>query len=269
MPPGACDCHAHVFSDLSRLVPGRVYTPPAASLEAYRQMLDVIGIKRAVIVQPSVYGSDNRATLDAVARAGEAFRAVVVLDDTATRRDLEMMHDQGARGTRVNALFSGDAEREDLFRLGRLLADQGWHMQMLIDVSRFADLEGFVRALPVPVVLDHMGHMPCAEGPNAPGFQALLRLLGEGRVWTKLSGSYRITAEAEPPYGDVTPFARALVAANPDQCVWASDWPHPHIPVAMPNDGDLVDMLADWVPDTATRNRILVDNPARLYGFGS
>ena len=172
-------------------------------------MLDVIGIERAVIVQPSVYCSDNRATLDAVARAGEAFRAVVVLDDTATRRDLEKMHDQGARGTRVNALFSGDAEREDLFRLGGLLADQGWHMQMLIDVSRFADLEGFVRALPVPVVLDHMGHMPCAEGPNAPGFQALLRLLGEGRVWTKLSGSYRITAEAEPPYGDVTPFARA------------------------------------------------------------
>lgn len=269
VPAGACDCHAHVFTPASDLVPQRLYTPAAASLTAYQKMLSVMQVDRAVIVQPSVYGSDNRATLAAVATNRAAYRAVVVLDDQVSLSHLRQLHDHGARGARINALFSNTADQDDLIRLAGVLAEQGWHMQMLVDVSAFDALEDFVRRLPVPVVFDHMGHVPAAKGINDPGFQALLRLMSEGRVWTKLSGAYRMTDLAQPPYTDVSPFARALVAANPERCLWASDWPHPHIPVAMPNDGALLDMLMDWAPNRATRERILVTNPANLYGFES
>ncbi|WP_298922207.1 amidohydrolase family protein [uncultured Roseobacter sp.] len=267
VPSGACDCHAHVFALPSDLVSARLYTPPPASLADYQKMLSVLGIERAVIVQPSVYGTDNRTTLEAVAEVGDAFRAVVVVDPSVAVAELKEMHAQGARGARVNALFSGSSERAVLLEIGQKLAQVGWHMQMLVDVSSFEDLEGFVDTLAVPVVFDHIGHVQAAKGLNDPGFTALLRLMESGKVWTKLSGSYRMTGQDHPPYTDVAPFARALVAANPEQCVWASDWPHPQIPVSMPNDGALLDMLVDWVPDTATRKRILVDNPAQLYGF--
>ena len=267
VPAMACDCHAHIFGPPSQLVSSRLYTPPAASLADYTHVLAVLGIERAVIVQPSVYGTDNRTTLQAVTEMGEASRAIVVVDPSISIPELEEMHRQGARGARVNALFSGPSERAALLALGQKLARVGWHMQMLVDVSIFEDLEGFVDALAVPVVFDHMGHVDTSKGLDDPGFIALLRLMEQGKVWTKLSGSYRMTGQDHTPYTDVAPFARALVAANPEQCVWASDWPHPQIPAAMPNDGALLDMMMDWVPDTATRNRILKDNPARLYDF--
>ena len=266
-PPGACDCHSHIFGPASQLVANRLYTPPDASLESYLHLLNALGLSRSVIVQPSVYGTDNRATLAAVAEAGQNFRAVVVVDDHISLAELHALHQQGARGARVNALFPSDAQLENLHRLARTLADTAWHLQILTDVSTFPDLEVLVNSLPVPVVFDHMGHIPAQLGVNHPGFQALLRLVGEGRAWAKLSGAYRITAQDHPPYTDVAPFAQALIRANPEQLVWASDWPHPHIRPPMPNDGHLLDMLADWVPDTVTRGRILVDNPARLYGF--
>lgn len=268
-PPGACDCHAHVFGPLARypVVAERTYTPSEASLAEYRRMLAALGLERGVIVQPSVYGTDNRATLDAVSEGGENFRAVVVVDDDATVTELRAMHDKGARGARVNVLFASDAQLANLKTLAATLAEIGWHMQMLIDVSKFPDLYEFAKGLPAPVVFDHLGHMPTGLGLENPGFQDMLRLLDEGRCWIKLSGSYRFTAERETPYDDVAPFARKAVEVNPDRLVWATDWPHPHIPTPMPNDGALLDMLADWAPDEAVRNRILVDNPATLYGF--
>ncbi|MEL7525986.1 MAG: amidohydrolase family protein [Pseudomonadota bacterium] len=266
-PPGACDCHAHVFGPGSQLVEHRAYTPPASSLSNYRAMLRTLGLSRAVIVQPSVYGTDNRTTLAAVAEAGPEFRCVVVVDDDACLSDLKQLHAKGARGARVNALFQSDARLDDLQKLGRNLADAGLHLQILTDVSKFKDLSAFVWSLAVPVVFDHLGHLPAALGMNDPGFQALLHLVEAGRAWVKLSGSYRMTTRDCPPYEDVAPFAQALVRANPEQLVWASDWPHPHFPGAMPNDGSLLEMLADWAPDKTIRNKILVDNPARLYGF--
>ncbi|MGI9393225.1 MAG: amidohydrolase family protein [Boseongicola sp.] len=268
VPVGSCDCHAHIFGTASALVKNRAYTPPEANLSAYQDMLRTTGLSRGVIVQPSVYGTDNRTTLQAVAEGGENFRAIVVVNEDVTQHELQTLHAQGARGARVNALFQSDVSLENLQMLARTLADVNWHMQMLVDVSEFANLESFVRALPIPVVFDHMGHIPASYGSEHPGFQALLRLVGEGQAWAKLLGSYRMTGQRHPPYDDVAPFAEGLVRANPDQLVWASDWPHPHIPTPMPNDGDLLDMLADWVVDTKTRNKILVDNPARLYGFG-
>lgn len=267
VPPGACDCHAHVFDALSTLVANRSYTPPDASFETYCGMLNTLGLSRAVVVQPSVYGTDNRATLSAVAQGGSDFRAVVVVDQDVGPEDLMDLHRQGARGARVNALFPTDAHLEDLDELAKSLADAAWHMQMLTDVSLFEDLGGVVKKLPVPVVFDHIGHIPVALGINHPGFQTLLRLVGEGQIWVKLSGSYRVTEQDRPPFTDVSPFAQALIRANPEQLVWASDWPHSQIHTPMPNDGHLLDMLADWATDEIIRNRILVDNPARLYGF--
>lgn len=268
-PPGACDCHAHVFGPVDRFpyVADRSYTPPEASYEAYRHMLSVLGLERAVIVQPSVHGTDNRVTMDAVARAGGDFRAVVVVDDAVTDRELEELASGGARGVRLNLLYRSGSEVSDVRRLAERVAPLGWHLQMLIDVSTFGDLRRELGELPVKVVFDHMGHLPAAKGTSDPGFTDMLAMIREGRAWAKLSGAYRFTGETQAPYADVVPFARAIVEAGPDRCVWATDWPHPSVTIPMPNDGALLDMLADWVPDEATRNDILVANPAKLYGF--
>lgn len=269
MPANACDCHAHVFgtTECYPLVDNRVYTPPPASLEQYHHLLKTLGFSRGVIVQPSVYGTDNRATLDAVAQNPEHLRAVVVVDDHVELNTLKTLHEQGARGARVNLVFRSNAALNHLKTLANILADMGWHMQMLVDVSQFDDLYNFVKALPVPVVFDHMGHIPTHKGIDQTGFQQMRRLLEEEQCWVKLSGSYRMTEQQETPYNDVLPFAQALVDSNPERLVWATDWPHPHIPVSMPADHALLNMLADWVPDPQIRQRILVDNPAQLYQF--
>ncbi|WP_315983349.1 amidohydrolase family protein [Aliamphritea spongicola] len=155
----------------------------------------------------------------------------------------------------------------NLKSLAAKLAELGWHLQLLIDVSQFADLYSALTDLPVPTVFDHMGHMPVQQGINQPGFQAMLRLISEGKSWAKLSGSYRFTGQQEAPYSDVTAFARTIIAANPDQVVYGSDWPHPHFDIPMPEDGALLNMLPDWAPDAHLRQKILADNPARLYDF--
>lgn len=270
MPPaGACDCHVHVFGrrDLYPYTPHRIYTPPPAPFSALQRMMTVTGLSRAVVIQPSVYGADNRATLDAVAAGGPAFRAVVVVDETAPEAELERMHGLGARGVRLNLLFRSGVDVSDIRRLADRIAPFGWHLQMLTDVSDFADLRATLGALPVDVVFDHMGHMPASGGLGNAGFREMLRMLRDGRAWAKLSGAYRITGAPGLPYADVAPFARAIIAANPQRALWASDWPHPSIGVPMPNDGALLDLLDDWAPDVATRDQILRDNPARLYGF--
>ena len=267
LPTGACDCHAHVFGTGSRLVGNRTYTPVDADLASYRRMMKTLGLSRSVVVQPSVYGTDNRATLDAVSEGGSDFRAVVVVDEDVSIAQLNQYHAKGARGVRVNALFQSDVRQNNLEQLARTLADAGMHLQILTDITKFERLSSFVRSLPVPVVFDHFGLFSTSFGVNDPGFQALLALVGEGSAWVKLSGSYRITAQKLPPYTDVAPFAKALIRANPERLLWASDWPHPHISIPMPNDGALLDMLADWASVESIRNRILVNNPAELYEF--
>jgi predicted TIM-barrel fold metal-dependent hydrolase len=269
MPPLACDCHSHVFGPQAQfpMVPDRLYTPPEAPLGAYEQLLKTLGFQRAVIVQPSVYGTDNRATLEAVATDPERYRAVVVVDGAVTDDELQQMHDRGARGVRANLLFSGDKAMAEMRSIAERIGPLGWHLQVLLDISTFPDPHPYFSTLPVQTVFDHMGHFPAAKGVRNEGFQALLDLMHEGKAWSKLSGAYRITGKAAPPYDDVTPIAQALIAANPDQVVYGTDWPHPHIPVTMPNDGDLLDAIADWAPAAATRQAILTDNPARLYGF--
>lgn len=272
VPAGACDCHAHVFSGLERYpyTKNRTYTPPDAPVGAYLYMHQQLGIERGVLVQPSVYGTDNSLqadTLNYLRGQGKDYKGIAVVDADVSDDELDQLALSGHCGVRMNLLFRGGIAWPDVEQLALRLAKRNWHLQFLVDVSEFDQFEQRVRSLPVPVVVDHMGHMPCDKGLDNPGFQALLRLMAEGHAWVKLSGAYRITAEQLPPYSDVVPFAQALIEANPDQCVWGSDWPHPHFSIPMPNAGDLLSLLADWTADEALQRKILVGNPARLYGF--
>lgn len=268
-PAGAIDTHAHVFGPAERYpyATDRSYTPPDAPLAQYRAMLSTLGLERAVIVQPSVYGTDNRCTLDALRSDPEKFRGVGVVAPEVTDDELKQMHDAGIRGLRINVLYSGGVELSVARRLAKRIAPLGWHLQFLIDITRIDDFARELARLPVDSVVDHMDHIPAAHGPKHPAFRELLALMREGRTWVKLSGAYRMSSQERLPYDDVTPLAAALIAANGDRVVWGSDWPHPAVTKPMPNDGALLDLLAHWALDPGQRDRILVANPARLYGF--
>lgn len=269
-PPNACDCHAHIFGPRSQypLVQRRSYTPPEASVAAYQRMLSALGLERAVIVQPSVYGTDNRCTYDAVAASRGRWRGVAVLDVSTKTHELQRLHDAGFRGVRINLLFRGGVTMETLEQVSSLIAPLGWNVQLLLDGRDLVDLAPRLRALPVRFVIDHMGHMPVELGLAHPAFATLLALVRDGNCWVKLSGPYRISTKPYP-YEDVAPIAKALVEAAPEHMVWGSDWPHPSFKGAMPIDATLLDLLASWVPDPLTRERILSTNPAELYDFQS
>lgn len=275
LPPLSCDCHAHVCGPDSKYpyFAGRIYTPPEATTSAhYRRMLGKLGIERAVLVQPSFYGSDNSALLDAIAAAGSAYRGVGVLADDASDAQLQSLHERGIRGARVNivdvASDKGVLPIERLRALGKRIAPLGWHLELLMHVDEFPDLDIAFANFPTPLVFGHLGYVKTERGVDAAGFQALLRLMRAGQAWVKLTGPYRISGIAMP-HGDTNVFAAALLDAAPGRLVWGTDWPHvmTRWNIAMPNDADFVDLLARWVPDAGQRKRVLVDNPAQLYGF--
>lgn len=267
-PPGATDCHFHVFGPAERYPyqSARKYTPPDASPAAFRHLADVLGIERAVVVQASVYGSDNRRLLDALPQIGLPARAVVVVPPTVTDAALDAMHAAGARGVRIIATHPGGLAPDGLGAFGARLAARGWHLQLMLSPAQLLTLEAELAALPCPFVIDHFAGIPAAGGTAQPAFQALLRLMRTGRSWAKLSAAYHCSTAA-PPYGDLVPFARALVAAAPERLVWGSDWPHVYFEGEMPNTTVLFDRLLDWLPDPALRRQVLADNPARLYDF--
>ncbi len=271
IPAGACDCHVHVFEGARHpYSEARGYTPPDATLATLRDLHRVLGIDRAVLTQASVHGTDNRAVLEGAASCPERLRAVVSVGPDADAATLRRMHADGARGLRVNLVDPGGnpfSDLRDLARVARDAASLSWHVEFLVHVDEAVDFAPLARSLPTEVVVGHLGYMPTARGLDDPGYRALLGLVEEGRCWVKLTGPYRITAEPDLPYRDVAPFARRLVALRPDRILWGSDWPHVMCRRPMPNDGALVDLLGEWVPDSETRRRILVDNPARLYGF--
>jgi predicted TIM-barrel fold metal-dependent hydrolase len=270
MPPKACDCHAHVLGPPKKYpyVPDRSYTPPTACLKDYQTLHRVLGIERAVIVQPSVHGTDNQVTLDGIAGYGPNARGVAVVDPGASDHELQQLDDGGMRGVRLNLLFGGGVGLHALEPLAERIADMGWHVQLLLDARDLVELAPRLRKLPVPVVVDHMGHMKTNHGIDHPGFQILTELVRAGVCWVKLSGNYRISS-AGPPYKDVIPFARTLIEAAPQRMIWGTDWPHPALSDFMPNDGDLLNALDDYAPDANLKKTILVDNPARLYGFAN
>ena len=274
MPAGACDTHAHVCgpASLYPYVDGRLYTPPDETFPMYRRMLDMLGVQRAVLTQPSIYGADNRCLVSALEQGGEAIRGVAVVEPSVSDAELERLHAAGVRGIRINIVDRRDNRNvlvlEELLPLAHRIAGLNWHIEFLLNADAVPDLAQKAARLPVPIVLGHLGYVHADKGGAAnPGFRALLRLLDGGRCWVKLTAPYRISAE-EMPFADIVPMAHALVAAAPERLLWGTDWPHVMIKKRMPNDGDLADLLLEWVPDAEVRKKILVDNPCALYGFG-
>ena len=274
VPAGSCDCHAHILGPAARFPYSdeRVYTPPDCLLADYRAMLTALGLARAVLVQPSVYGSDNRVLLNALDAMQGAWRGVAVVEPDVSASALQEMHAAGVRGVRVNVVDvqsnKGVLPLKQLRGLAERIAPLGWHMEFLLHVHEFPRLDQQLAGFPVDVVFGHLGYLPTHLGIGDAGFQALLRLLQAGRAWVKLTGPYRLSG-SKLPYADVVPFAHALLDAEPRQIVWGSDWPHVMVKGAMPNDGDLMDMLSTWIPDPSIRHQVLVSNPERLYGFQS
>ena len=269
MPPGATDTHSHVIGlpPSYPFVAERSYTPPEAPLSAYMAMHKALGIERAVIVTPSVHGTDNRITLEAISGYGAGARGIAVVGQDISDTELRDLHDGGIRGLRLNVLFGSGGGLQAFRPLAERIRDMGWHVQLLIDTSRdLAGLESDIRTLGVPVVIDHMGHFPVSAGLNSPEFKLMLDLVRDGIAWVKLSGCDRIS-DQHPAYSDAIPRAQMLIEAGPSQMVWGTDWPHVSKAENMPDTGELLNRLADYAPDPELRRAILVDNPARLYGF--
>ena len=264
-PPLSCDCHIHVFGPFERypLDPARQYTPEAATLEDYLKVAHALGTGRVVLVQPSVYGTDNSCQLDALRELGERARGVAVIDDATTDEQLAELNGAGFEGARLN--LTREADLGSLERLAARVKEYDWHVQLHLPGSSLPEIAERLHKLPTDFVIDHFGRIDPREGPEQPAFKALLQLLDSGRCWVKLSAPYRVDLEG-PPYHRLTTFARELVKHNPERLVWGSDWPHPDLAV-VPEDQVLLDVLKDWVPDDAARHRILVENPAKLYGF--
>lgn len=277
-PPHACDTHFHVFGPPEKFpfISTHEYTPPAAPLEHYRKMIAIIGIERAVVVQPSVHGLDNSATLDAIKNGNENFRGVARIDDNTAKDELQRLHEGGIRGVRFNLLDRprGNIKLAVLDRCIENVTPLGWSVDLHIDMKNLIEQEKRIRNMPVPVVIDHIARVKPANGIEQPGFQLLLELMKLRHVWVKVSGAdkicnTRVDAYFGLPFIEVIPYARAVIAAAPERVIWGSDWPHSNTfaPGYTPNDGDLIDLLAESAPDASTRKKILVDNPAALYGF--
>lgn len=272
LPKGACDCHAHLFGPATQYPyqPDRSYIPPDASFDSYQHMLSVMGFDRAVLVQPSVYGTDNRRLIDGLQHAQACnleWRGITVLNTDTSDEEIARLHELGVRGIRINMLFRGGIDFDAVTALSERIAQWNWHVQCLIDVSNFNDLAHTLDRLPVSKVIDHMGHMPVSKGINDPGFKHLLDRIEKGDTWVKLSGPNRMTLKASAPYQDVDPFFHELTRRNSDRCVFGTDWPHVQLPGPMPNDGDLVDELLRLIDDPATLEKVLVHNPTKLYDF--
>jgi 2-pyrone-4,6-dicarboxylate lactonase len=268
-PPGACDAHCHVFGPADRFpfAPDRRYTPPDAGVDDLMRLHARLGLERAVIVQASCHGTDHAALLDALRRGGGRYAGVAMIDEATADAELDELHEAGVRGTRVNfvAHLGGAPDPRALERIVARAADRGWHIDLHLDAADVAGYAPLLRLLPCSYIIDHMGRVDATAGLDQEPFRALLSLVHEDEhCWVKLSGAERLTADGPPPYDDVVPFAQTLIAAAPDRLLWGTDWPHPNVR-HMPDDGDLVDLLAAFAPDETARHRILVDNPARLY----
>lgn len=267
VPRGAVDTHAHVIGlppDYP-FVAARSYTPPEATARDYITMLDAIGMTYGVLTQVSVHGTDNRLMVDTLRAHRQRLRGIAVIPLDCAEKDRAALKDAGVVGLRINVLYGGGIGFEQVESYASLCREMGWHLQFLVDARQLPELAPRLSKLPVPFLIDHMGHFPTSRGIEDEGFRTLVSLVRDG-AWVRLSGAYRNTVEG-PPYRDTIPFAHNLVAAAPDRCVWGSDWPHVANWGVMMGVSDLLDLLADWVPDSNLRNRILVDNPQRLFGF--
>ena len=267
-PKGTCDCHFHIIGDpaVYPFAPQRSYTPTRADEAAYLRLAGTLGIERMVVVQPSVYALDNRCTIDAVANFGtHRARGVVLLGSDVSDAELKRMDAAGVKGVRFITFAAGGAPLDQLKTVANRIAAYGWHIQMYVRPEHLLDLAPTLKDLPVEFVFDHLGAVTADKNENEPALNVILKLLDAGKAWVKVT-AYR-SSVAGHPYKDANWITKAYVSHAPECCIWGTDWPHPQMHHYMPDDGDLMDLLLECVPDTAVRNRILADNPARLYGF--
>ena len=267
VPRGAVDTHAHVIGLPPQypFMPGRSYTPPEATANSYLAMLDATGVTYGVLTQVSVHGTDNGLLVETLSANKNRLRGIAVIPLDCPERERAALKDAGVVGLRINVLYGGGVGFEKVEQYAALCKEMGWHLQFLVDARELPVLASRLSKLPVPFLVDHMGHFPTSAGVGNDGFKTLVSLVRDG-AWVRLSGAYRNTDEG-PPYRSTIPFAHKLVEAAPRRCVWGSDWPHVANWGVMMGVGDLLDLLADWVPDEKLRNRILVDNPHRLFGI--
>jgi predicted TIM-barrel fold metal-dependent hydrolase len=284
VPAGACDAHTHIFGDPARFAffAGRGYTPEPALPPEMAALHRALHVQRVVIVTPSVYGTDNSATLYGIKARGAKARGVAVIDARTTESELDAMGAAGVRGVRINLSSEGVSDpsvgRQRFQAAVARIGPRLWHVQMFTNLQMIEGLKDLVAASPVPVVFDHFGGAQAALGARQAGFAELLELVRSGNAYVKISGVYRASRLA-PDYADAAPLATALIAANPDRILWGTDWPHPDsdpvpgrkatdvTPLLALDDGHLMNLLPRWAPDAAIREKILVSNPARLYGF--
>jgi predicted TIM-barrel fold metal-dependent hydrolase len=268
LPPGSCDTHVHIWGPFDRypVATDAPYTPPERTRDDLVALHARLGVQRAVIVQTTVYRSDNRAMLDGIAASNGAWRGVALVDETFGDREYQALHDGGVRGVRFGFLphLGGVPDSAFLRRTADRIAAMGWHLVLHLDFKSILAFEELFRSLRLPAVVDHMGRVPVPEGIDHPAFRILLDLLRDPNWWVKVSGAERISATG-PPFRDAVPFARRLIEAAPDRTLWGTDWPHPNVRWE-PDEADLVDLLPEFA-DAAALHRVLVDNPARLYGF--
>jgi 2-pyrone-4,6-dicarboxylate lactonase len=267
LPPGACDAHCHVFGPAARFpyAPGRRYTPADAPKEMLRALHDHLGVERAVIVQASCHGTDNAAMLDCIASYPKRYRGVAIVDDSFTDADFDKLDAGGVRGVRFNFVrhLGGAPDMAVFARVIDRIKQRGWHVVLHLDAPDIIPLSGMIRKLPLPFVIDHMGRVPAAAGVDQPPLRALIELSRLENCWIKLSGAERISL---PPYAAAVPIAQALVEAAPERVLWGTDFPHPNA-THEADEADLVDLIPQFTSDAAQQHRLLVENPARLYGF--
>ena len=266
-PANACDCHMHIYDSRFPVAPTATLRPPNALPSDYRLLQKRIGTTRNVIVQPSTYGTDNSCTLAAMTQIGPTARAVAVVDASVSDAELERMAGLGVRGIRFNLVQAGATTMDMIEPLSARVNELGWHVQIHMLGDQIVQIEGLLQRLPSPIVFDHMGRIPLPDGVDHPAFRVISKLIGQGRTWVKLSGAYMATKVGPPTYADVAPLAQAYIHAAPERMVWATDWPHPTMKEAKPDDAILLGLLAEWAPNEPTRHRILVENPEVLYGF--
>lgn len=270
LPPGSCDAHVHVFGPRQRFsfADGRSYTPSDATKEMLFALHDRLGIDHCVIVHTAAHGYDLAATADALAAMGGAYRGVALVPTTITGAELKQLDAAGFRGARFHYMphLAATAPIGEVIEFGKRLADIGWHLQIHMAAELIAELSPAIKRSAVPVMIDHMGRVDASLGLEQPAFRALLALLADKNVWAKVSGVDRATRQG-PPYADAVPFARKLVTECGDRCVWGLDWPHPNHQGPIPDDGALVDLLAEIAPDTIALQALMVDNPRRFYRF--
>lgn len=272
LPAGACDSHMHIFDPRFSPSPHWTRTPPVAQVSAYRKLQQRLGTSRTVVVTPSTYGTDNACTVDALSQLGDSARGVAVVDASVPPEALDQLAASGVCGLRVNFVTPqswGVTTVDMLTILARKIARLGWHIQIFVHPEQLIALAPVLFELPVPLVIDHMARIPPGEGDQAEAYPVLRRLLDRGNTWVKLSGAYMRSVVGEPDYADTLPLGRALVSAAPERLVWGSDWPHTTQPLNSVNDASLIEVLYQWCGTEAVVQRVLVDNPCRLYGFTS